>query len=67
MATRGRGPKQNNTKNYLSFEQWMKGKKIGRKKQLWIAPSFVEHTGQPFGGYWENAALTALLKETRQV
>jgi hypothetical protein len=56
MATRGRGPKQNNTKNYRSHDEWMVAKKIGRKKQRWVPVQFVEHTGQPFGGYWEKVS-----------
>jgi hypothetical protein len=54
MANTRRGKKINQTKNYVSAKDFADGKKIGRPKQRWVPVAFVEHTGQPFGGYWEK-------------
>jgi hypothetical protein len=49
-----RGKKQNYNKNHTAWSDWQEGKKFGRKKQVWVPVTFVEHTGQPCGGYWEK-------------
>jgi hypothetical protein len=49
-----RGKKQNANKSYAARTEWMIAKKIGRRKQEWVPVTFVEHTGQPVGGYWEK-------------
>ena len=37
MADSRRGAKTNQTKHPREHEDWMKGKKIGRRKQMWDA------------------------------
>ena len=32
----GRGKKINPTKNHRAWQEWMAGKKIGRRKQMWV-------------------------------
>lgn len=46
--------KSQKTKNYQAHEEWMVAKKFGRKKQVWVPATFVEHTGQPVDGHWEK-------------
>ena len=46
--------KDNSRKKFREHEDWMKGKKLGRPKQVWIPATFVEHTGQPVDGYWKK-------------
>jgi hypothetical protein len=54
MADTRRGKKQNYNKNYTAHAEWMTAKKLGRRKQRWVPTHFVEHTGEPVGGYWEK-------------
>ena len=49
MAERGRGKKENNSKNYGAHKAWMEAKKVGRVKQIWIRDSFITSTG-----HWEK-------------
>lgn len=49
-----RGKKQNYNKNYTTHAEWMEGKKLGRRKQIWVPETFVEHTGQLVDGHWEK-------------
>lgn len=57
----GRGKKINPTKNHRAHEEWMHGKKIGRRKQQWVWDSTrcLTH-GEPCGctllqeGHWEK-------------
>lgn len=50
----GRGKKTNYDKNRQSANEFQQGKKLGRPKQVWVPVRFVEHTGEPVGGYWEK-------------
>ena len=54
MKARGRGPKVSNEKAYQAAKEFSEGKKLGRKKQRWVPVTFIEHTGEPVGGYWEK-------------
>jgi len=55
MAER-RGKKTNQVKNYVSAKDFAEGKKIGRKKQVWVwdEPLSVPAGEQPTG-HWEKA------------
>jgi len=46
--------KDNSRKKYREAKDFAEGKRVGRPKQRWVPEGFVEHTGQPFGGYWEK-------------
>ena len=51
-----RGKKQNYNKNYVAHKEWSEGKKIGRRKQVWIwdrEPAATEN-GLPGIGHWEK-------------
>jgi hypothetical protein len=51
-----RGKKQNYNKNYVAHKEWSEGKKIGRRKQVWIwdrEPAATED-GLPGIGHWEK-------------
>lgn len=37
----GRGPKLKNERNHRAHEEWMKGKKLGRPKQVWMQERVV--------------------------
>jgi len=54
MSDSRRGKKTNTNKNWQSRAAWMEGKKLGRRKQIWVPETFVEHTGQPVDGHWEK-------------
>jgi hypothetical protein len=54
MAKTQRGKKINQVKNNIAAKDFAEGKKIGRKKQIWVPVRFVEHIGQPVGGHWEK-------------
>ena len=52
---RGRGKKTNYNKNWVSAKEWSEAKKLGRKKQRFIAePSMESVLGGFKGGYWEK-------------
>ena len=48
----GRGRKVNQVKNERSHAEWMEGKKLGRRKQIWVPWKF-DPMGGP-NGYWEK-------------
>ncbi len=47
-----RGKKQNYNKNYTAHAEWMEGKKLGRRKQIWV-PFVFDPVGGP-QGYWKK-------------
>ena len=51
----GRGRKLNQTKNYVAAADYVAGKRIGRKKQIWVfeEPLAVAAGEQP-KGHWET-------------
>ena len=56
MSDSRRGKKQNSNKSYAARTEWMLGKKIGRRKQVWIwdrEPAATEK-GLPGIGHWEK-------------
>ncbi len=56
MSDSRRGKKQNTNKSYAARTEWMLGKKIGRRKQVWIwdrEPATTEN-GLPGIGHWEK-------------
>ena len=56
MADSRRGKKQNGNKSYVAHKEWSYGKKIGRRKQVWIwdrEPAATED-GLPGIGHWEK-------------
>ena len=48
-----RGKKQNYNKNFTAFKEWMAGKKLGRRKQVWIWFPEPPAQGEPLGR-WEK-------------
>ena len=54
MMSERRGKKTNQVKNFNAAKDFAAGKKVGRKKQRWVPVTFIEHTGEPVGGYWEK-------------
>jgi hypothetical protein len=56
MEAMRRGKKQNSNKSYAARAEWVEGKKIGRRKQVWIwdrEPAVTEN-GLPGIGHWEK-------------
>lgn len=60
MAER-RGKKTNHNKNFVAHKEWMEGKKLGRRKQIWVlmakcsyfdSPEVIAAT--PVTGCWEK-------------
>jgi hypothetical protein len=45
--------KDNSKKLYRNNEEWMKGKKIGRPKQVWVDDIPVNDCAKP-SGYWKK-------------
>ena len=51
----GRGKKLKYDKNARAHDEWMAGKKLGRKKQKFVEePSMVDVLGGFRGGHWEK-------------
>lgn len=44
-----RGKKQNYNKNFVAFKEWSEGKKIGRRKQVWVWENEAARIG-----HWEK-------------
>lgn len=55
MADTRRGKKTNTNKNYVAAKDFAEGKKVGRKKQVWVydEPMNVPAGEQPTGR-WEK-------------
>jgi hypothetical protein len=57
MSDSRRGKKQNGNKSYAARNEWMAGKKIGRKKQQWVWDNEAKwgtvDNVQPVG-HWEK-------------
>ena len=55
MAGHGRGKKINPTKNHRAWQEWMVGKKIGRRKQRWVWEMDLQsEVPLPAKGHWEK-------------
>jgi len=54
-----RGKKQNYNKNFVAHKKWVEGKKIGRRKQVWVwhqeYDAWVRGEVTTCGGRWEKA------------
>jgi hypothetical protein len=57
MAER-RGKKTNHNKNFVAHKEWMEGKKLGRRKQVWVWHQeyevFNAGGSEKCGGHWEK-------------
>jgi len=55
----GRGKKINQVKNHRAWQEWMEGKKISRRKQVWVWHQeydvWVRGEVTTCGGHWEKA------------
>jgi hypothetical protein len=61
MADTRRGKKQNHDKNFTAAKDFKAGKKIGRKKQVWVPDGVIinMNNGEPVSvagmtGHWEK-------------